>query len=341
VSDAEVLPILVRGALVAVVAGVLGWALAWMLRSFATRRGWSILQGSLWRSPVVAITVLAALTIYHQVLGRRGSQLVGDILAILLICAIAWLGVVFTLILERAALARHPQTDITDLGSRHARTQITLLRRVTVALIVTVAIAAVLWTFPTVRSLGASLLASAGVLGIIAGLAAQTTLGNVFSGLQIAFTDALRVGDIVELGDHWGRIESITLTYVVLRIWDGTSLIVPSTFFTTTPFRNWTHAGAQVIGQVELAVDWTVPVDEVRSELQRIVQNTPLWDGRSADLTVERADGPTVVLRATVSCARGDDVYLLQCQVREGLVQYLQQQPGYVPTGRLRVEGPS
>jgi small-conductance mechanosensitive channel len=138
-----------------------------------------------------------------------------------------------------------------------------------VAVIATVAIGAMLWTIPAVQELGAGILASAGVLGIVAGLAAQTSLGNLFAGIQISFTDAIRIGDVCRDRQPVGRIEEITLTYVVVRVWDGTCLILPCTYFNTTRFRNWTHGGTQNSGTVELTVNWQVPLEDLRQELRR------------------------------------------------------------------------
>jgi hypothetical protein len=217
-------------------------------------------------------------------------------------------------VLERATLARFPQADLEDMRSRHARTQIVLLRRIASALVITVAAGAVLWQFPVVRELGGGLLASAGLLGIIAGIAAQTTLGNVFAGMQIAFTDAVRVGDIVVVDGEWGQIAEVTLTYVVLHVWNGTSLILPSTYFTTMPF------------------------DEVRTELGRAAARSRYWDGETASLWVDDASGDHVVLRAQVGADQGDHLALLCWDVREALVGFLQRHPHALPRGRLQTQ---
>ena len=193
--------------------------------------------------------------------------------------------------LEDAALQRY-RIDVAD--NRHARrvrTQVQVLRRITVAILVLCAIAAILLTFPSARALGASLLASAGLISIVAGLAAQSSLANVFAGLQLAFTDAIRVDDVVVVADEWGRIEEITLTYVVVHVWDDRRLILPSTYFTTTPFENWTRRAADLLGTVELDVDWEVPVEAMRAELTRLLQDTDLWDRRVGILQVTDAVG--------------------------------------------------
>src|SRR3954454_10434489 len=140
------------------------------------------------------------------------------------------------------------------------RTQVQVLRRVTVAVLVVCAAAGIALTFPSARACGASLLASAGLLSIVAGLAAQSSLANVFAGMQLAFTDAIRVDDVVVVDQQWGRIEEITLTYVVVHIWDDRRLILPCTYFTNTPFENWTRTSSELLGAVEFDLDWRVPV---------------------------------------------------------------------------------
>jgi hypothetical protein len=194
------------------------------------------------------------------------------------------------------------------------------------AVVVTIVVAAALWTIPAVREVGVGIFASAGVVGIVFGLAAQTSLANIFAGIQIAFTDGIRIDDIVDIEGQWGRIEEITLTYVVVRVWDGTSLILPCTYFTTTPFLNWTHQGTSATGIVEIGVDWNVPIDELRRELGRILAVSSNWDGQKGDLHVEDASGPVVKLIAEVSAPDGDSLAPLRREVREELVQYIQRE---------------
>jgi len=279
------------------------------------------------RSPIVALFVVIAL---RSVLaastkpGQRGHGLL-QLLDIAIIAVVAWLLVEAATIVERAWLEKYPGQGEANLRQRHLRTQITLLRRVTVAVIATVAIGAMLWTIPSVQKLGATILASAGIIGIVAGLAAQTSLGNIFAGIQISFTDAIRIGDIIEIDYLWGRIEEITLTYVVLRVWDGTCLILPCTYFNTNRFRNWTHGGTQNSGTVELTVNWQVPLDGLRTELRRFVATCDSWDGRDAQIKVNNAVGTEMTLLVIVTAADGDSVFDLKWQVREAMITYLQQ----------------
>lgn len=221
--------------------------------------------------------------------------------------------------------------------ARRAYTQMIILRRLGVAAVTVLAIGVALTTFDAVRAFGATLIASAGLAGVIAGLAAQTTLGNVFAGLQLAFGDALRIDDVVVVEGEWGRIEEITLSYVVVSIWDQRRMILPSSYFTTTPFTSWTRREAQILGTVDLDVDWSVPVPQLRAELERLVREHPLWDARAVALQVTKVSGPLVTVRALVSAADGPRVWDLRCAVREHLVEWVRtHHPHALP--RMRAE---
>lgn len=224
---------------------------------------------------------------------------------------------------------------------RRARTQVLVLRRLTVAVVTVVSIGAALYTFPAMRGLGTSLLASAGLLGVVAGLAAQSTLGNMIAGMQIAFGNRLRLDDIVVVEGEWGRVEEITLSYVVVRIWDQRRLLMPTSYFTTTPFVSWTRNDTEVLGTVELDVDWTVPVPQLREELERFVQQHPLWDGRVVSLVVLDATGSTVRVRPLVSAADADNIWSLRCAVREHLVEWIRAHyPDAIPRVRAELTSP-
>jgi hypothetical protein len=195
-----------------------------------------------------------------------------------------------------------------------------------------------LLTFPSARAAGTSILASAGVISIVAGLAAQTSLANIFAGFQLAFTDAIRVDDVVVIEEEWGRIEEITLTYVVVHVWDDRRMVLPSTYFTTTPFQNWTRKESAVLGSVEMDVDWTVPLDRMRAELDRLLAGHQLWDQRVKVLQVTDAVGAVVRVRVLVSAKDGPTLFDLRCHVREGLVVWLQREhPTALP--KVRNEG--
>ncbi|MEV0898563.1 mechanosensitive ion channel domain-containing protein [Actinoplanes sp. NPDC049802] len=268
--------------------------------------------------------------------GRSGVM---HVLVLLCIAAFAWLVGAMLLVLEDMALARW-RTDVPDnLKSRRIKTQVVMLRRVTVAGIVVLTIGVMLMTFPDIRALGASVLASAGLISVVAALAAQSTLGNMFAGLQLAFSDAIRVDDVVVVEQEWGRIEEITLTYVVVQIWDDRRLILPTSYFTTKPFQNWTRTGSAVLGTAEIDVDWSTPVEPVRAELQRVCESSDLWDGRVCVLQMTEATDGRVRLRALVSAGDAAALWDLRCLVRERLVGWIwQHQRTALPRMRAEVE---
>jgi small-conductance mechanosensitive channel len=194
-----------------------------------------------------------------------------------------------------------------------------------------------LMTFPGIRALGASVLASAGLVSVVAALAAQSTLGNVFAGLQLAFSDAIRVDDVVVVEQEWGRIEEITLTYVAVQIWDDRRLILPTSYFTTKPFQNWTRNSSAVLGTAEVDVDWSTPIEPLRAELRRVCEGSELWDERVCVLQVTEAIGGTIRLRALVSAADAGALWDLRCLVRERLVGWMwEHQRGSLPRVRAQ-----
>ena len=245
-------------------------------------------------------------------------------LLIAVVASSAWLFGAMLVYAEDVSLRRH-RTDVPDnRAARRLRTQVLLLRRLTVVAVVVVAIAVALFTFPGVRTFGASLLASAGVISVIVGIAAQSSLANVFAGMTIAFGDALRIDDAVIVEDEWGWVEEITLTYVVVRLWDDRRLIMPSTYFTQHPFENWTRHASELLGSVELDVDWRVDTQAMRAALDRILADTELWDGRVKVLQVTDALAGYVRVRVLVTAKDAPTLFDLRCHVREQLVAWLQ-----------------
>ena len=289
----------------------------------------------------VAVTVLAVqLGVRFSTGYAIGTPWRKVLLHFLVLCAIAtaaWLVASLLVVVEDTALARF-RVDVPD--NRHARrvrTQVVMLRRLTIAVIVILTVGVMLMTFPSVRGIGAGVLTSAGVVGVVAALAAQSLLGNVFAGLQLAFSDAVRLDDVVVVEGEWGRIEELTLSYVVVQIWDDRRLILPTSYFTSKPFQNWTRTEAAVLGTAEFDVDWAVPVQVMREELRRLVEGTELWDGRVCVLQVTDATGGTVRLRALVSAADAGSLWDLRCLVREHMVAWvLDNRPTALP--RMRTE---
>lgn len=266
-----------------------------------------------------------------------GRATVLHLLVLGIIAAAAWLVAALLLVFEDFALAKW-RTDVPDnLKARRVKTQVVMLRRVTVAAIVVIAIGVMLMTFPSVRALGASVLASAGIISVIAALAAQSTLGNLFAGVQLAFSDAVRVDDVVVVENEWGRIEELTLTYVAVQIWDDRRLILPTSYFTTKPFQNWTRTGSAVLGTAEVDVDWSAPIEDLRAELRTVCEGSDLWDGRVCVLQVTEAIGGMIRLRALVSASDAGALWDLRCLVRERLVSWVwEHERGALP--RLRAD---
>lgn len=203
-------------------------------------------------------------------------------------------------------------------------TQVQIIHRIVSVLIWIVVIAAVLLTFPGARAAGASLLASAGLISVVAGLAAQSVLGNVFAGLQLAFSDSMRVGDIVFYEGNMANVEEVTLTYVVLAVWDGRRIIVPSSNMTSQSFENWTRRQPDMMGTIDWQVDWTIPVRQARKHLEHLLKNTDLWDGETGVLQVAEALNGTITLRAIVSAQDSPTLTDLKNYLREAMVQWIQ-----------------
>jgi small-conductance mechanosensitive channel len=323
-----------------------GVGLSWLVQRLGRRSAVLRNAAELTRRPMRATLMVIAATVAVQRTSDEQASWRGWLdhtLVIVLIATITWLVASLVMVAERQALTRFAGGDTgltdADLHRRKIRTQVTLLRRLAVVAVAVLGAAAVLMTFPSFSDIGKTVFASAGVLSVVAGLAAQTSLGAVFAGIQIAFSDAIRVGDVVVLEDEWGRIEEMTLTYVVVHLWDERRLVLPCTYFTTTPFQNWTRNATELLGTVELDADFTVPLDSMRAELDRLLHADPLWDKRVGVLQVTDAVGGVVRVRVLVSASNAGALFDLRCNVRESLVAWLQRtNPGALPRQRIEHE---
>jgi small-conductance mechanosensitive channel len=262
----------------------------------------------------------------------------------LLLAAIASLGWLATRVLTAVisgSFSRYASSPAAadDPGRvKRVRTQLSLLGRVGGALIALVTVAWMLLTFHGARTIGASLLASAGLIGIVAGIAAQSTLGNFFSGLVIAFGDMVRIGDIVVVDGQQGAVEEITLSYLAVRLWDRRRLIVPVSYFVSKPFENWTRTDERTTGAVLLHLDHATPVAALRVELLRLLHASEEWDRTGWSLLVTDTTPSTVVVRASMTAATPDAAFALRCSVRENLLAYLRDHhPEALP--RIRTDG--
>jgi small-conductance mechanosensitive channel len=323
-----------------VVATLLVWIAVWRLvLRLMTNRDLARDLRTYCRWPARVVVALAALLAALPTLSLPpgAHRVVSHVLLLALVAAGAWLAVQVVRVVEDALMRRYDVETPDNLRARRARTQVQVLGRVLIVAIVVVALATMLLTFPRARAAGTSLLASAGIIGIIAGVAAQSTIGNLIAGLQIAFAEPIRLDDAVVVEGEWGNIEEITLTYVVVRIWDRRRLVLPCSYFVEHPIQNWTRYSADIVGTVLLHVDYTTPVQEVRAEFERVLAANKLWNGQTAVLQVVDTTERTMVLRALVSADSAPDAWDLRCEVREQLLAWLQRaHPDALP--RLRAE---
>jgi small-conductance mechanosensitive channel len=259
---------------------------------------------------------------------------------ILFIAALSFLIIRGINAVQAALLSRH-RIDIPDnLSARKIYTQVSVIRKIIVSAVVILATGSILMLFDSVRQFGTSILASAGIAGVVIGFAAQKTLGNVLAGIQIALTQPLLIDDIVVVEGEFGQIEEITLTYVTVRTWDLRRLVLPITYFVEKPFQNWSRVSTDLLGTVILYLDYQVPMAELREELKRLIENNPKWDRKVCGLQVTDAKQSTIEVRALVSSTDPGKAFDLRCEVREGLIQFLcRNYPESLP--RIRVEEPS
>ena len=288
-------------------------------------------------SPLLALSlVLPGFTVPDRLRGP-----IDQTLALGLIGGVAWLLVGLLDVVEDVVEARFKLDQKDSLAARKVRTQVRMFHRVGVVIIVLVTGSMMLMTFPDVRHLGLSLFASAGIAGLIVGMAARPTLSNLIAGLQVALTEPIRLDDVVIVEGEWGWIEEINTTYVVVRIWDLRRLVLPLSYFIEKPFQNWTLTGTRILGTVFLYTDYTVPADAVRGELQRILNASKLWDREVWGLQVTNTTEHVIELRALMSAVDSDAVWDLRCEVREALVKFLQERyPQALPRSRVELREP-
>jgi len=260
--------------------------------------------------------------------------------SILIICVVAWILMQAVNLVERALLSQYDVEAVDNLRARKVHTQAKLITRTLHVVICLCALASILMLFQQVRQVGASMLASAGIIGIVAGVAAQKTLANLIAGFQIALAQPIRQDDVVIVESEWGRIEEITLTYVVVRIWDERRMVLPLTYFIEKPFQNWTRSTSTLLGSVFVWVDYTFPVEEARKALKEIVESQPLWDKRFWNLQVSDTSDRTMQLRVLATAASSPHAWDLRCAIREQFIAYIQKNhPQCLPRVRAEVDG--
>jgi small-conductance mechanosensitive channel len=271
--------------------------------------------------------------------GMRLPPAISITTALLLIASLTWLAICAVSATGETVIRLHPSNVSDNLEARRVATQTRVLARTVMTFIALIGAAVGLMMFPGLRTLGTSLLASAGVAGLIAGIAARPVLGNLIAGLQIAMTQPLRIDDVVVIENEWGRIEDITSTYVVVKLWDERRLVVPLQWVIEHPFQNWTRTSADLIGTVFLWTDYRIPLAPLRAELQRVCAAAPEWDGRVALLQVVDSNARAIQLRALVSSADSSKNWDLRCRVREALLDFIQREhPAALPRLRAMME---
>ncbi|WP_425247142.1 mechanosensitive ion channel family protein, partial [Streptomyces sp. NEAU-NA10] len=254
---------------------------------------------------------------------------IGRTLTLVLIGAAAWLAIRIAAAVVETTYSRYARVHRDAARVRRVRTQVSLIMRVVSAIVGVVAVAAMLLTFPAFRAAGASLLASAGILGIVAGVAAQSTLSNMFAGFQIAFGDMVRLGDTVVVDGEWGTVEEITLTFLTVRTWDERRITMPVSYFTSKPFENWSRGTPQMTGIVYWHVDHSAPLDAMREKLRDILRECPAWDGRAYGLDVTDTTPNTMQVRALVTAKDADDIWTTRVTVREQMIRWLSEEHPY------------
>lgn len=266
----------------------------------------------------------------------RSIEGVRHVNGLLLIGALTWLATCVISGLARGVMDRHPVAAADNLKARRIQTQATVLSRSAMVLVGLAGAAMALMTFPGARQLGASLLASAGVLGIIGGIAARPVFSNLIAGLQLALAEPIRLDDVLVVKGEWGRVEEITGTYVVLKLWDERSLIVPLQWFIENPFENWTRSSSQILGTVMLYLDFATPMEPLRAELERVVHAAPEWDRRVCVLQVTDASERAMHVRLLVSASSAGKSFDLRCKVRESLIAFVvREYPRCLPQLRM------
>jgi small-conductance mechanosensitive channel len=254
------------------------------------------------------------------------------------IVGVSWLAIAFIGFIADVVAAKYDVNVKDNLTARRVNTQVDVLRRIAIVIIAIVGLSAILMTFPEIRGIGAGIFASAGIAGLVIGMAARPTLSNLIAGVQLALTEPIRIDDVVIVEGEWGWIEEIRPTYVVVRIWDLRRLVVPLTYFMEKPFQNWTRQSADLLGTVFLYADYSVPVDSVRNELHRILQASKRWDGKAWGLQVTNASEQTVEMRALMSAPDSGTAWDLRCEVREQLINFLQKNyPDSLPRARAEI----
>lgn len=291
-----------------------------------------------WAVPVIAVQ----LALQGMPQDEPGLAFVEHLNGVVVIAMLTWLAVAAIQGVANGVIQLHPAEVSDNLSARRIQTQTRVLARIASGAALVAGLAFVLMTFPKARQLGTSVLASAGVIGLVAGIAAKSVFSNLLAGLHIALAQPIRLDDVLIIEGEWGRVEEITATYVVLRIWDERRLIIPLGWFMEHPFQNWTRTSADLLGAVTLWVDFRMPVQALRQEAQRLCEASPNWDKRVCVVQVTDTNERAMQIRILVSSANSGANFDLRCELREALLGFIQREhPQALPQLRTSIDGPA
>jgi small-conductance mechanosensitive channel len=331
----------------AVIAGlIIKWILSMLLSYYAKRQehGFSIFRSIIYRvgKPVNFFLPLLVLDLVlpFMRLSTKWYTLFDKTIGVFLLISFAAVLIGILKVVEDYIYHLYDLRAPDDLKERKLRTQLQFVRKLIITIIIILTVCAILLNFENLRRIGAGLLTGVGIGGIIIGFAAQRSLSNLFAGLQIAFTQPIRIDDALVVEGEWGIVEEITLTYVVLNLWDQRRLILPINYFIDRPFQNWTRSSTELLGTVFFYLDYTAPIEVLRNEFNRLLQGTDLWDKRASALHVTNTTENTIELRALVSASNSGNTFELRCYIRENMVVFIQKNyPDCLPKTRSVIEG--
>lgn len=333
--------------IVAIIAGLLLYVLIFHFLHGAEKYGWIItdrrMVNRLAAPARVMLPLLCILIAFPYLLFQEQIKVfLQHLFEIGLIASCTWLCISSVTGMQDVILSRYDLMVHDNLKARVVHTQVNVMVKIVLVVLLIVAFALALTTFEQIRRIGISILASAGIIGVIAGIGAQRSIAHIFAGIQIAISQPIRIDDVVVVEGEWGIIEEINLTYVVVRVWDLRHLVLPITYFLEKPFQNWTRATAHLLGTVMIYADYSLPVDEVRAELKRILEQAPKWNGEAWALHVTDAQERSLELRALVSADNAGSLWELRCHVREKLIEFMTSRyPQSLPRIRVDLDGQS
>ncbi|WP_217603872.1 mechanosensitive ion channel family protein [Chitinophaga sp. GbtcB8] len=342
------LPPFIGNIILAACALITGYIIKWLLALFIHKttktpvEDYSMMRSIVKRlgRPVNFFLPVLVLDMMMPLMDLQPKQLklLSSTVEVLLIITFGYVLIGIVKVFEDYIVHAYDLRKANNLRERKIRTQLQFLRKIAVTIIIILVLCAVLLSFDSLRKIGTGLLTGVGVGGIIVGFAAQRSLGNFLAGLQIAFTQPIRIDDVLIVENEWGRVEEITLTYVVLGIWDQRKLILPINYFIEKPFQNWTRTGSAILGTVFLYLDYSAPVDALREEFFRLVEDHPLWDKRVKVMQITNATDRTMEVRLLISAVNSGQAFDLRCFLRERMIAFVQEKyPESLPKTRAEI----